>query len=315
MRQSIQLEKWLRNGGTLLALVVMCAVFASQSATFFTGKNAINILQAASINAMVALGMTMVIILGGIDLSVGSIAALSAVIMADLTVYKGLPWPACVVVALLLGVLCGAVNAFLVSVVKLQPFIVTLGTQSLFRAAALIYTNGNPIFNLPSGFRSVITSYVWDIPMPIYYVAGMTVVAWLILGKTPLGEYIVAIGGNEEAASISGVSVVRTKFFAYCFCGFLSALAAVILVGRLGAAEPILGGNWELNAIASAAIGGASLAGGKGSIVGTVLGAIILGTLINGLTLMNVQAFWQLAATGAIILVAMIVDRAARGSE
>ena len=259
--------------------------------------------------------MTMVIILGGIDLSVGSIAAFSAVIMADLTVYKDVPWPLCIVIALVIGVLCGAVNAFLVSVVKLQPFIVTLGTQSLFRAAALIYTNGNPIFNLPSGFRATITSYVWDIPAPIYYVAGMTVVAWLILGKTPLGEYIIAIGGNEEAASLSGVSVVKTKFFAYCLCGFLSALAAVILVGRLGAAEPILGGNWELNAIASAAIGGASLAGGKGSIVGTVLGAIILGTLINGLTLMNVQAFWQLAATGAIILVAMIVDRAARGSE
>jgi ribose transport system permease protein len=293
----------------------MCAVFATQSATFLTGKNAINIFQASSINALVALGMTLVIILGGIDLSVGSIAALTAVFMADMMVNHNLPWPLCVVLALALGVACGAVNAFLVAVVRLQPFIVTLGTMSLYRAIALIYTDGNPIFNLPAGFRGVITAYLWGLPAPVYFVLAMTLVSWAILNRMPLGEYIIATGGNEEAADISGVPVVYTKFFTYSFCGFLSALAAAILVGRLGAAEPIVGGNWELNAIASAAIGGASLSGGKGSVIGTILGAIILGTLINGLTLMNVQAFWQLAATGAIILVAMIVDRVARGSE
>jgi len=315
MKQNVHLSKWLRNGGTLLALIIMCAVFASQSATFFTGKNAINIFQASSINALVALGMTMVIILGGIDLSVGSIAALSAVFMADMMVNFSLPWVLCLILALALGVLCGAVNAFLVAVVKLQPFIVTLGTMSLYRAIALLYTDGNPIFNLPSGFRRVITAYLWGLPAPVYFVLVMTAITWIILNRMPLGEYVVATGGNEEAATISGVPVVRTKVFTYCFCGFLSALAAAILVGRLGAAEPIVGSNWELNAIASAAIGGASLSGGKGSAVGTILGAVILGTLINGLTLMNVQAFWQLAATGAIILIAMIVDRAARGKE
>ena len=315
MTRNLQLSKWIRNGGTLLALIIMCAVFASQSATFFTGKNAINIFQASSINALVALGMTMVIILGGIDLSVGSVAALSAVFMGDLMVNHQLPWVLCVILALLLGVLCGALNAFLISIVKLQPFIVTLGTMSLYRAMALIYTDGNPIFGLPSGFRKMITSYLWGLPAPVYIVLAMTLVSWLILNRMPLGEYIVSTGGNEEAATISGVPVIQTKFFTYCFCGFLSALAAAVLVGRLGAAEPIVGANWELNAIASAAIGGASLSGGKGSVVGTILGAVILGTLINGLTLMNVQAFWQLAATGAIILVAMIVDRAARGKE
>lgn len=315
MQNSLVFGKWLRNGGTLLALVIMCAVFASQSATFLTAKNAINIFQASSINALVALGMTLVIILGGIDLSVGSTAAFSAVFMADMMVNHNLPWPLCACLALLLGIACGAANAFLVAIVKLQPFIVTLGTMSLYRAMALIYTDGNPIFNLPAGFRSIITTYLWGLPAPVYFVLAMTLVSWLILNRMPLGEYIIATGGNEEAARISGVPVIRTKFFTYCFCGFLSALAAAVLVGRLGAAEPIVGGNWELNAIASAAIGGASLSGGKGSIVGTILGAVILGTLINGLTLMNVQAFWQLAATGAIILVAMIVDRAARGSE
>ncbi|MCC8179946.1 MAG: ABC transporter permease [Planctomycetes bacterium] len=315
MKQNVQLGKWLRNGGTLLALIIMCAVFASQSSTFFSSRNAINILQASSINALVALGMTVVIITGGIDLSVGSIAAMSAVFMADMMVNVGLPWTVCLVMALALGVLCGAVNAFLVAVVKLQPFIVTLGTTSLYRAVALLYTDGNPIFNLPQGFRSIITSTLWGLPAPAYFVAIMTIITWIILNRMPLGEYVFATGGNEEAANISGVPVVRTKFFAYCFAGFLAALAAAVLVGRLGAAEPIVGTNWESNAIASAAIGGASLAGGRGSVIGTILGAVILGTLINGLTLMNVQAFWQLGATGAIILIAMIVDKMARGKE
>ncbi|MCD8140664.1 MAG: ABC transporter permease [Planctomycetaceae bacterium] len=315
MKQNVHLGKWLRSGGTFLALIIMCAIFSTQSATFFTSKNTINILQASSINALVALGMTVVIILGSIDLSVGSIAAFSAVFMADMMVNFELPWVLCLAMALALGVVLGAVNAFLIAVVKLQPFIVTLGTTSLYRAIALLYTDGNPIFNLPSGFRTVITSYLWGLPAPVYFVLAMTIITWIILNRMPLGEYVVATGGNEEAATISGVPVVRTKFFAYCFAGFLAALAAAILVGRLGAAEPIVGMNWETTAIASAAIGGASLAGGRGSAIGTILGAVILGTLINGLTLMNVQAFWQLAATGAIILIAMIVDKVARGKE
>lgn len=170
MKQNIQFSKWLRNGGTLLALIIMCVVFASQSATFFTAKNAINIFQASSINALVALGMTMVIILGGIDLSVGSIAALCAVFMGDMMVNFQLPWTICILMALALGILCGALNAFLISIVKLQPFIVTLGTMSLYRAMALLYTDGNPIFGLPAGFRNIITAYVWGLPAPVYFV-------------------------------------------------------------------------------------------------------------------------------------------------
>lgn len=191
----------------------------------------------------------------------------------------------------------------------------TLGTLSLYRSIALIYTGGNPILSVPPEFRTFFNGRNGSIPVPVVIVGVVAVIIWVILRKTPLGEYMLAIGGNEEAARVSGVPVSLTKVSAYVISGFLAALAALILVGRLGVAEPILGNQWELDAIAAAAIGGASLMGGKGSIVGTVLGAIILGAMRNGLTLMNVQAFYQLMATGLIILLAMLIDRLTRGSN
>jgi len=215
--------------------------------------------------------------------------------------------------ALLIGVLCGLINGSLIAYAGLQPFIATLGTLSVFRAVALIYTGGTPVLGLPAEFRTLITSQVWIFPVPVVIVAILGIVAWVMLAKTPIGEYILAVGGNEEAARISGVPIARTKITAYVISGFLAALAAVILIARLGAAEPTLGNLWELEAIAAAAIGGASLMGGKGSIVGTILGAIVLGAMRNGLTLLNVQAFYQLLATGIIIIMAMLVDRLTRG--
>ena len=166
---------------------------------------------------------------------------------------------------------------------------------------------------LPQGFRSVILEKIGLLPVPVLLVGACAIAAWVLLRKTPVGEYLLSVGVNEEASRISGVPIRLTKIVAYSINGFLAALAAIILIGRLGAAEPVLGTLWELDAIAAAAIGGASLMGGKGSISGTVIGALILGALRNGLTLMNVQAFYQLLATGVIILIAVFVDRAARG--
>ena len=217
--------------------------------------------------------------------------------------------------ALGIGVACGAANGVLIAYGGLQPFIVTLGTLSVFRALALIYTGGNPVLGVPQEFRHIFASEIWIFPVPVVVVAGLGVVAMVLLARTPLGEYIFAVGGNEEAARISGVPIARTKIAAYAMSGFLAALAAVILIARLGAAEPTLGNLWELEAIAASAIGGASLMGGKGSIVGTILGAIVLGAMRNGLTLLYVQAFYQLLATGVIIILAMLVDRLTRGKE
>jgi ribose transport system permease protein len=304
----------LRDMGTLLGLVILCVIFASLTDVFMTKQNLINILQQSSINACIAIGMTLVIISGGIDLSVGPVAALAAVLSAAMLV-AGYPIAVAIASALLVGMLCGAMNGALIAYAGLQPFIVTLGTLSLFRALALIYTGGTPILGLPPEFRSLITSQIWIFPVPVVIVAVLAVIAWVLLNKTPIGEYILAVGGNEEAARISGVPIARTKITAYVISGFLASLAAVILIARLGAAEPTLGNLWELEAIAAAAIGGASLMGGKGSIVGTILGAIVLGAMRNGLTLLNVQAFYQLLATGIIIILAMLVDRLTRGKE
>jgi ribose transport system permease protein len=304
----------LRDMGTLLGLVILCVIFASLTDVFMTKQNLINILQQSSINACIAIGMTLVIISGGIDLSVGPVAALAAVLSAAMLV-AGYPIAVAIAAALLIGMLCGSMNGALIAYAGLQPFIVTLGTLSLFRALALIYTGGTPILSLPPEFRALITSQIWIFPVPVVIVAVLAIIAWTMLNKTPIGEYILAVGGNEEAARISGVPIARTKITAYVISGFLASLAAVILIARLGAAEPTLGNLWELEAIAAAAIGGASLMGGKGSIAGTILGAIVLGAMRNGLTLLNVQAFYQLLATGIIIILAMLVDRLTRGKE
>ena len=301
-----------RDMGTVAGLAIMVVVFASLSDVFLTERNLVNILQQSSINACIAIGMTLVIISGGIDLSVGPAAALAAVLSASLLV-AGYPVPVVLLSALVVGLLCGFVNGSLIAYAGLQPFIVTLGTLSLFRALALIYTGGNPILSLPNEFRRIFSSAILGLPVPVIVVGVLAVAATVLLKKTPLGEYILAVGGNEEAARVSGVPIERTKVVTYMISGGLASLAAVILIARLGAAEPTLGNLWELEAIAAAAIGGASLMGGKGSIFGTVLGAIVLGAMRNGLTLLNVQAFYQLLATGIIIILAMLIDRLARG--
>ncbi len=225
----------------------------------------------------------------------------------------GVPVPLAILATLGIGAICGVFSGSLVAYAGLQPFIVTLGGLSLFRAVALIYTGGNPVFGIPTEFRSLINSEIFGIPTPIVIVAVIALVLWTVMNKTPLGEYILAVGGNEEAARVAGVPVKRTKVTVFVISGTLASLASLILIGRLGAAEPTIGNLWELDAIAAAAIGGASLMGGKGSVVGTIIGAIILGALRNGLTLLNIQAFYQLLATGLIIIIAMLIDRATRG--
>lgn len=302
----------VRDLGTVVGLLLILAVFALIAPGFLSERNLMNVLLQSSINACVALGMTLVIIQGGIDLSVGPTAALSAVLSAALMVW-GVPPVIAVVAGLALGAVCGLINGALVAFGGLQPFIVTLGTLSTYRALALIFTGGNPILGVPASFRAVANGYFFGVPASVIVVIVVALIAFILLRKTPFGEYLLAVGGNEEAAHIAGVPIALTKIGAYVLSGVLAALAALILIGRLGAAEPILGNLWELDAIAASAIGGASLMGGKGSISGTLLGAIILGAMRNGLTLLNVQAFYQLLATGLIILFAMLIDRATRG--
>lgn len=302
----------LRDAGTLFGLLAISGLFAVLAPDFLTLHNLINILQQSSINACVAIGMTLVIIGGGIDLSVGASAALSAVLTA-MMMAAGVPLGLALLAGLGIGLACGYINGALISYAGLQPFIVTLGTLSLYRALALIVTGGNPILNLPGNFSNIFNASIGILPVPVVIVIVLSAIVWLVLRKAPIGEYILAAGGNEEAARVAGVPIARTKITTYMASGALAFIAGIILVGRLGAAEPVLGNLWELNAIAASAIGGASLMGGKGSIIGTLLGALVLGAMSNGLILMNVQAFYQLLATGIIIIAAMLVDRFTRG--
>lgn len=309
---NVSLPFSVRDLGTLIGLALIFAAFSFVAPSFLNSQNIINIFQQSSINACVAIGMTIVIISGGIDLSVGPVAALSAVVAGTLML-KGLPPAIGFLAGIGVGVVCGTINGVIVAYCGLQPFIVTLGTLSIYRAVALIFTGGNPVLGIPDDFRNWLSATAFGLPMSVILVALVAVCAWLMLRKTPIGEYLFAVGGNEEASRVAGVPVERTKIIAYAISGALASLGAMIVVARLGAAEPILGNLWELEAIAAAAIGGASLLGGKGGIVGTLLGAIILGGMRNGLTLMNVQAFYQLLATGVVILLAMMVDRLTRG--
>lgn len=304
----------VRQIGILIALLVIMGVFTALTPIFLTPSNMINIFVQSSIIGIIGCGMTLVIISGGIDLSVGSLVALVAVVVATQMV-NGMPIPLAILLGLLIGAIVGIFNGAMIARIGLQPFIVTLGTMSLLRGAALVYTDGDPIFKIPAEFRQIFAGDYFGIPGPIIFMFGVAIVAFVLLNYTRLGIYIRSIGGSEEAARMSGVNVKFYKIVTYTICSLFTALGAFVLLGRLGAAEPIAGSGYELDAIAAAAVGGTSMSGGKGNIPGTILGALILGSLRNGLTLMNVQAFYQLLATGAIILVAVTVDRYTRGQN
>lgn len=298
----------LKQIGTLAFLVIVCIIFSILSPQFLEANNLSNIAVSACVNAVIAVGMTLVIITAGIDLSVGSVLAMASVVMATF-MKSGMPVFFAVLLALFVGCFLGIVNGALIAYAELQPFLVTLGTMSLIRGFALIYTNGEPITDLPSNFRSSIAGNAASFPIPILIALVFAVIGHIILQHTRTGEYIFSIGGNETATRFSGINVNKYKIITYALSGIAAALAGIILAARLGAAEPTAGQNYETNAIAAAAIGGASLSGGKGSILGTIIGALILSALTNGLTLLNVQSFWQQVATGAIIIIAVMVDK------
>jgi ribose transport system permease protein len=313
--QTKRMSGWfssLRQAGILVILIGGFVIFSITVPGFFSLDNLINgIALSAAIYAIVAVGMNFVIIAGGIDLSVGSVAALSAVVAADL-MSQGLNPGLGVLVGLLVGASAGLVNGLLVAQAKLAPFIVTLGTMSLYRGLALVYTNGQPVLNIPEPVKQVIGGNLGSLPIPVLIAFGLVALGEWALRFTKIGQYILAIGGNEEAVRLSGVDVQRYITVTFVVCGLASALASLVLIAQLGAAEPILGQGWELTAIASTVVGGTSLSGGRGNVVGALFGALLLSMLQNVLTLLNVQAFYQLLATGGIIIGAMFLDRLGR---
>jgi ribose transport system permease protein len=303
-----------RQFGTLIGLLVLSAILWALSPYFLTISNILNIAQQTSINAIIAVGMTFVIITAGIDLSVGSILAFSGVVLAS-ALDAGLPVPVALLIGLAVGILCGFVNGILISYGRLPPFISTLGMMSVARGAALLYTQGRPISGFSESFRFLAAGEILSIPTPVIIMILVYIIAHFLLNRTKLGRYTYAIGGNEEAAILSGINVKYYKTMIYALCGMLSGLAAIILTARLNSAQPIAGIMYELDAIAATVIGGTSLMGGEGRIVGTLIGALIMGVLRNGLNLLGVSSFVQQTVIGAVIIFAVLIDMALKNHQ
>jgi ribose transport system permease protein len=298
-----------RQFGTLFGLLVLAGVLWGLTPYFLTVSNLLNIAEQTAIVAIIAVGMTFVIITSGIDLSVGSVLAFAGVVMAS-TLQAGVPLPLAVLAGLGTGFACGMVNGLLITGGRLPPFIATLGMMSVARGAALMFTEGRPVSGFSDDFRSVATGEVLGVPLPVIVMVTVYAIAHLVLTRTKLGRYSYAIGGNEEATLLSGVNVKLYKTAVYGLCGMLSGLAAIILTARLNSAQPIAGIMYELDAIAAVVIGGTSLMGGEGNVFGTLIGALIMGVLRNGLNLLGISSFTQQIVIGSVIIIAVLFDMA-----
>lgn len=298
-----------RQLGTLSGLLGLIIVLWGLTPHFLTISNLLNVAEQATIIAIVAVGMTFVIITGGIDLAVGSVLAFSGVVMASM-LHSDVPLPLALLTGLGIGLLCGLVNGVLITIGRLPPFIATLGMMSVARGAALMFTEGRPISGFSETFRSLATGEVLRIPTPVVIMVVVYIIAHFVLRRTKLGRYTYAIGGNEEAALLSGINVRVSKTIVYGIAGMLSGLAAILLTARLNSAQPIAGMNYELDAIAATVIGGTSLLGGEGTVTGTLIGALIMAVLRNGLNLLTVSSFLQQVVIGSVIILAVLIDMA-----
>jgi ribose transport system permease protein len=303
---------------SLVALAVMVIAMHFLSDRFFTTENGLNILRQISVNLCLSIGMTLVILTAGIDLSVGSVLAFSGVVMAGLLKH-GIAIPrtdwliqfnpsGAIIAAVLVGAALGWINGTVITRLGVPPFVATLGMLSMARGLTRIWTGGHEI-PLDSKLATIGNGVLWNVPIPVWIVAALVVVAFVLTRMTRFGRYVYAIGGNERAALLSGLPVARVKRTVYVLCGALAGVAAVILCSRLNAGVPIAGFGYELDSIAAVVIGGTSLSGGRGSVFGTVIGCLIIGVLNYGLGLLNVEQGWQDVIKGVVIIAAVAVDR------
>jgi ribose transport system permease protein len=293
------------------AFILLIAALSLLSSSFLTLSNALNIARQVSINAIIAAGMTFVILTGGIDLSVGSVLAISGAIIAGLLA-AGRPLLIGIGGGLAVGGILGLINGLIIAKGRVQPFIATLAMLTIGRGLTLVYTDGRPITGLPDDFVWLGAGEIGRIPVPVVLMVVVFVIGVLILRQSVMGRYVYAIGGNEEAARLSGVNVAFYKTLVYVISGVLAATSAVILTARLNSAQPTAGSAFELDAIAAVVLGGTTLAGGEGSLGGTILGAFIIGVLNNGLNLLDVSSFYQQVVKGIVILLAVLLDRRLR---
>ena len=298
--------------GILLVFIVVCVIFGILNPVFFNPLNIINVVRQVSIIGVMAVGMTLVILLGLIDLSVGSILAFSGIIAAGIQVKWGGNFFLSLAFPLLVGASIGYFNGYVSTKGGIHPFIVTLGTMSIFRGATLLIAQGKPISGMSPVFRFIGAGMIGPIPFPVILFLGCVIIVGIMLKRTVFGRYIYAIGGNQEAALLSGIMVDRVKILTYTILGVLSGLSALILTSRLNSGELVAGTGYELDVIASVVIGGTSMMGGEGGVYGTLIGALLIGVISNGLNLLGVQPYWQMMVKGTIIILAVLMDRMKR---
>jgi ribose transport system permease protein len=305
---------------SLIALILLCIGISLMSDKFLTVDNAWNVMRQISVNICISVGMTLVVLTSGIDLSVGSVLAFCGAITAGLlkfgielpanNLYIGFTLLGAILAGLVVGGLLGLFNGWTVTRFKVPPFVATLAMLTIARGLTLLWTKGFPISNLGDSFAYIGTGWFLGIPLPVWISALVIVSAVIITQKTALGRYIYAIGGNEHASKLSGININKVKLIVYSIAGVLAAVGGIMVTSRLDSAQPNAGISYELDSIAAVVIGGTSLSGGRGTIMGTVLGAIIIGVLNNGLVLLNVSPFWQQVVKGGVILLAVIIDKA-----
>ena len=305
-----KITDYLQDQGALIALILLVVGISIISPEFRTGSNFLSLLRQSSINGLIAFGMTCVILTDAIDLSVGSVLALSTVLCAGM-ISSGVPAGAAMLLALVIGTALGAVSGLLVTKGRLQAFIATLITMTVYRGATMIYTGGKPISNLGDSFvlKLVGRGNFYRVPIPAILLFLVFVGFYFLLNKTTFGRAVYATGSNWKCAKLAGIDIHKTKIIVYAISGFMSALAGLILLSRLGSAQPQLGDGFELDAIAAVALGGTSMSGGRGKIYGTLIGVLIISVLNNGLNILGVSSYYQDVIKGFVILVAVLSDR------
>ncbi|MBF9018024.1 MULTISPECIES: ABC transporter permease [unclassified Oceanispirochaeta] len=306
--RSTNIKSILKNYGIIIAFFLICLILAIMSPVFLSPINILNVFRQTSIYGIMAVGMTFVILTGGIDLSVGSLLAISGVVSAGM-LKAGFGLFPVVFITLLVGFLFGLVNGLIINLGKITPFVVTLGMMSIARGLTLIYSKGYPISGFDPDFRQIGGGYILGIPIPSIIFVATVLLAWGVLTQTRLGRYTYAIGGNEETVRLSGINVTFFKTIIYAISGLTAAISAIIITSRLNSAEPIAGTGFELDVIAAVVIGGTSLQGGRGAIWGTFIGALMIGVINNGMNLLGINAYFQLVVKGIIIIGAVLLDR------
>jgi inositol transport system permease protein len=301
------LKKFANKYGIMVILLLMVMGMSLLTPAFYNPRNLINIVRQVSVIGTIAFGVTLIIITGGIDLSSGSTLALVGVVVANYASPEGSVFLA-IILGILVGAICGFINGGTLATTGIPPFIATLGMFTAARGVALLYSGGRPISNLSESFLVIGGDSIGFVPIPVILFLTMGCLTHVILKKTKLGKYIYAIGGNEQAAMVCGIDVKKVKIAIYTYAGIMSAVAGIILTSRVSSGNPTAGIGYELDAIASTVIGGTSLNGGIGTIGGTIVGALIIGVLNNGLSLLGVSPYWQQVIKGGIIVGAVVLD-------